>query len=69
MSDIQTMKMTMPEALNKIEKLQARIDEMELAINSHNKECDDMCDPKRCGYAKYNKQCPECPKDWRIGDE
>ena len=33
----------------------------ERLIYEHNKECKDLCDRDRCGYAQYQRRCPECP--------
>lgn len=40
---------------------------LETLILSHNKEMDDLCNNKKnCGYENYKRDCPSCPKDYKI---
>lgn len=52
-----------------------RIKELEAAIRTHNKECQDLCgrgeqEAVRCQYRPYfennGRRCPECPTQWKI---
>ena len=49
-------------------RLEAENARLTLLITNHNAECESLCDPERCGYAPYKRQCPTCPKDWIIGE-
>lgn len=54
--------------------------QLERAIAEHNEGCDVACEAQRpnerqsggCGYQKhdgsyiYRRNCPNCPKDWKI---
>lgn len=48
-------------------RLAARIAKLEKQIYNHNKRCDDTCKIWRENKACWHKrQCPDCPKDWKI---
>ena len=48
-----------------LRQLQDRVDELEGAIATHNKECDFLCvNDKHCDHRP--RQCASCPKDWKI---
>lgn len=64
----------MKEAADEIERLRARIAELEkykLAVEQHNRECDDLCNnAATCGYKQYfdanGRRCTTCPVDMKI---
>lgn len=44
-----------------------RVRQLEGVILSHNKEMDDLCNNKKnCGYENYKRDCPNCPKEYKI---
>lgn len=48
--------------LKELEQQQAQIEQLRKAIKEHNDECEALCQPEQCGYAKYARDCPNCPK-------
>jgi hypothetical protein len=48
--------------LDMLEQQQAQIEQLRKAIKEHNDECEALCQPEQCGYAKYARDCPNCPK-------
>lgn len=62
------------QAADEIERLRARIAELEklkLAVEQHNRECDDLCNnAATCGYKQYfdaiGRRCTTCPVDMKI---
>ena len=50
------------EMLDMLEQQQAQIEQLRKAIKEHNDECEALCQPEQCGYAKYARDCPNCPK-------
>jgi len=57
-------------AADYIRKLESRVVGLESRINGHNVECEETCklwrDTGACSMRGYDRQCPECPKDWVI---
>jgi hypothetical protein len=51
---IQSLKKQAAEEINRLVAL----------IDDHNADC--ICDKERCGYAGYNRNCPNCPIYDRI---
>ena len=46
-----------------IEKTEHR----ELIISQHNEQLESACDNRsKCGYAPYKRDCPNCPRDYKI---
>lgn len=45
---------------------------MRAAIDAHNAECESMCEQRQqsgdahCPFAKYGRQCPDCPRDGML---
>ena len=45
---------------------------MRAAIDAHNAECESMCEQRQqsedahCPFAKYDRQCPDCPRDGML---
>lgn len=56
------------EAATRLRDLNKENERLSKLIADHNSECISLCDPDRCGYAKYKRQCPDCPKDWVIDE-
>ena len=54
------------------EVLQDRLSHAEAAILAHNAACEEMCEQRQqngdahCPYAKYGRQCPDCPRDGMV---
>ena len=57
-------------ALARIKELETERNNALERIKDHNKECDDTCklwrENKTCSHHGYERQCPECPNDWKI---
>lgn len=53
---------------NEIATLEAQVKRYADLISKHNQECNNLCDPAACGYLAYGRQCPQCPKDYKIDD-
>lgn len=51
-----------------IERLQARVAELEAAIHEHNQDCESSCKARTTcdGFKSRRLQCPECPMDWTV---
>lgn len=69
----------MQAVLDYIAELQAAIqaarneaEAMRAAIDAHNAECESMCEQRQqsgdahCPFAKYGRQCPDCPRDGML---
>ena len=52
---------------NEVEDLKKEITRLKALIDDHNLGC--ICDKSSCGYAPYDRDCPNCPKYWRIDYE
>lgn len=35
-------------------------------IESHNAECQRLCQSRDCGFKDYRRQCPECPLEGLV---
>ena len=49
------------------DSLNRQVNELRAVIDSHNEDCVSLCgDKSACGYKQYDRQCPNCAKDWMI---
>lgn len=50
----------------------AEIERLRGVINDHNADCESQCEQRQqsgdshCPYAKYDLQCPDCPRDGML---
>jgi hypothetical protein len=51
---------------------EAECEALRVAIRDHNNDCESRCEQRQqdgdvhCPYAKYGRQCPDCPRDGMV---
>jgi len=65
--DSDQQEMCLHASISRLVHLEQENEKLKAKIEEHNKECSELCgDKKQCGYERYDRSCPYCPKEWMI---